>query len=174
VEIILLYNVVFKLPVASIYHLFHTVTYKVFDVTNNNRFWIRWFDLLALLYYYNQLWHLIINDCLRLAPFLAGPRASSLPLWRITNDESLLTHWTALMTSVWRIFLLISTTRRHESTFFNNCHAAVPLIFCFIRCHETCVNLAVTPWFLQACSLPCNVRQSRGNALISPSMFVAV
>jgi hypothetical protein len=53
---------------------------------------------------YNQLRQLAINDSLRLAPFLAGQRASSLPLWRMTNDESLFTHielpWT---TSVWRI-----------------------------------------------------------------------
>jgi hypothetical protein len=30
-----------------------------------------------------------INGCLRLAPFLNGPRASSLSLWRMTNQESL-------------------------------------------------------------------------------------
>jgi hypothetical protein len=68
-------------------------------VTNNNGFWIRWLDLLALLYNYSQLWQLTINDCLRLAPFLTGPRASLL-LWRMENDESLPTHWTPLrMTS---------------------------------------------------------------------------
>jgi hypothetical protein len=63
-------------------------------VTNNSGFWIRWLDLLALLYHYKQVWQLRTNDCLRLAPFLAGPRASALPLWRMTNDESVLTHWT--------------------------------------------------------------------------------
>jgi hypothetical protein len=36
-------------------------------VTNNNGFWIGWYDLLALIYNHNQLWHLTINDCLRLA-----------------------------------------------------------------------------------------------------------
>jgi hypothetical protein len=49
------------------------------SVTNNNGFRIRWLDLLALLYNYNQSWQLTINDCLRLAPFLAGLRVSSLP-----------------------------------------------------------------------------------------------
>jgi hypothetical protein len=60
-------------------------------MTNSNGFWIWWLDLLALLYYYNQLWQLTINYCLRLAPFLTGPRVASL---RMTNHESLLTHWT--------------------------------------------------------------------------------
>jgi hypothetical protein len=64
------------------------------SVTNNNGFWIRWLDVLALLYNYNQLQQFPINDRLRLAPFLAGAWAFSLPLWRMTKDESLLTHWT--------------------------------------------------------------------------------
>jgi hypothetical protein len=34
------------------------------SLTNNNGFWIRWLDLLTLLYNYNQLWQLSINDCL--------------------------------------------------------------------------------------------------------------
>jgi hypothetical protein len=79
-------------------------------VTNNNGFWILWLDLLALLYNYNQLWQLAINDCLRLAPFLTGLRASSLPLWRMTNEgfcSRLELPWT---TSVWRILRLFSTT----------------------------------------------------------------
>jgi hypothetical protein len=63
-------------------------------MTNNNGFWIRWLDLLALLYNYNQLWQLTINDSLRLAPFLTGLRMSSLPLGRMPNEESLLTYWT--------------------------------------------------------------------------------
>jgi hypothetical protein len=54
-------------------------------VTNNNGFWIRLLDLLALLYNYNQLQQLTVNDCLRLALFLIGQRVSSLPLRR--NDE---------------------------------------------------------------------------------------
>jgi hypothetical protein len=56
------------------------------SVTNNNVFWTGWLDLLALLYNYNQLQQLTIDDCLRLAPFLTGPRVSSLLvcvlLWR--------------------------------------------------------------------------------------------
>jgi hypothetical protein len=47
-------------------------------VTNSNGFWIWWLDLLALLYNSNQLWQLTINNCLRLCPFLAGVRVSSL------------------------------------------------------------------------------------------------
>jgi hypothetical protein len=47
------------------------------------------------------------------------------------------------------------------------------VIFCFIRYQETCVNLGATLWFLQACSLPRNVCQSHGNALIYTSVFVA-
>jgi hypothetical protein len=65
-------------------------------VTNNNGFWIWWSGLLALLYNYNQLWQLTINDCLWLAPALSGPRASSLPLWRMTNEQFLLTLWAGL------------------------------------------------------------------------------
>jgi hypothetical protein len=65
-------------------------------VTNNNGFRILLLDLFTLLYNYNKLWRLTINDCLRLAPFVTGPRASSLALWRMPKDESLLTHWTAM------------------------------------------------------------------------------
>jgi hypothetical protein len=57
------------------------------SVTNNSGFWIRWLDLLALLYNYNQLRQPTINGCPRLAPFLTGPLVSSLPLWRRAN------HW---------------------------------------------------------------------------------
>jgi hypothetical protein len=45
----------------------------------------------------------IINDCLRLALFLTGLRVSSHPLWWMTNEEFLLTHWTVWRTFVWRI-----------------------------------------------------------------------
>jgi hypothetical protein len=38
-------------------------------------------------YSYSQLWQLTINDCLRLAALIAGPRASSLPLWRTTAHK---------------------------------------------------------------------------------------
>jgi hypothetical protein len=37
-----------------------------------------------------------MNDCSLLAPIRTALRVSPLPLWRVTNDESLLTHWTAL------------------------------------------------------------------------------
>jgi hypothetical protein len=47
------------------------------SVTNKNGFWIGWLDLLALLYNYNQLWQLTINNCPRLAPFLTGLRVTS-------------------------------------------------------------------------------------------------
>jgi hypothetical protein len=66
-------------------------------VTNNSGFWIGWLYLLALLYNYNQLWQLTISDCLSLAPLLTGLRVSSLPLWRMTNNESLLTCWTEIV-----------------------------------------------------------------------------
>jgi hypothetical protein len=66
-------------------------------VTNNSGFWIGWFDLLALLYNYNQLQQLTINGSLRLAPVLTGLRVSPLPLWQMTNEESLLlNHWILL------------------------------------------------------------------------------
>jgi hypothetical protein len=68
----------------------------VFSVTNNNGFWIWCFGLLALLYNYTRILQLTNNDCLRLAPFLPGSRALSLPLWRMTNKEFLLTPCTAL------------------------------------------------------------------------------
>jgi hypothetical protein len=52
------------------------------------------------------------QDCLRFAPFLTGPRASSLPLWRMTDDASLLTRRTPLRpTSVRQI----TPTSRIES-----------------------------------------------------------
>jgi hypothetical protein len=65
-------------------------------VTNNNGFWIFWLGLLALLYNYSQFWQPTITDCPRLAPFLTGPRASSLLLSRMPNEAFQLTHWTAL------------------------------------------------------------------------------
>jgi hypothetical protein len=55
-----------------------------------------WMDILTFLYNYNQLWQLTVNDFTRLTPFLTGPWASSLPLWRMRNDQSLLTYWTPL------------------------------------------------------------------------------
>jgi hypothetical protein len=55
-------------------------------VTNNNGFWIWWLGLLAVLYNYTQLWHLSINDCLRLALFLAGLRVSSILRDRLGSD----------------------------------------------------------------------------------------
>jgi hypothetical protein len=55
------------------------------SVTNSNGFRIGWLDLLThpftITLNYNQLQQLTINDCLRLAPFLTGPRMSSLLLW---------------------------------------------------------------------------------------------
>jgi hypothetical protein len=48
------------------------------SVTYNKGFWIGWFDLLAILYNYNQLWQLSNDGCLRLAPFPIELRASSL------------------------------------------------------------------------------------------------
>jgi hypothetical protein len=69
-------------------------------VTNNNGFWIQWLDLFTLLYNYNQLWQLTLNDCRRLAPFLIGPWASSLPLWRMANHCSRIE--LPRTTSVWR------------------------------------------------------------------------
>jgi hypothetical protein len=55
--------------------------------------WIYW----HLYYNYNQLYQLIISDSLRLAPFLAGLRVFSLPLWQMPNEESLLTEsWNSL------------------------------------------------------------------------------
>jgi hypothetical protein len=64
-------------------------------VTNNNGLWIRWLHLLALLYNYNQLWQLTINDCVRLSPFLTGLRVSSLLPWLTWfwfTNRSLLQH----------------------------------------------------------------------------------
>jgi hypothetical protein len=62
------------------------LSYVLVSVTNNNGFWIGWLDLLALLYNYNQLQQLKINDWLRLASFFTGLRVSSLPLWLTGSD----------------------------------------------------------------------------------------
>jgi hypothetical protein len=117
-------------------------------VTKNNGFRILLIDLLALLHNYNQLWQLTINDSLRFAPFLPGLRVSSLLLRRMTNDKSLLTHWTPIWTtSVWRI------TLTNDLRLFYNFQAArnrspspaVPLLFCVIRCHG---NLCLATFYL--------------------------
>jgi hypothetical protein len=52
-------------------------------------------------YKYNQLYHLTIDDCLRLAPFLTRLRVPSLPLCRMTKEKSLVTKlfWTELTSS---------------------------------------------------------------------------
>jgi hypothetical protein len=69
-------------------------------VTNNNGFWIRRLDLLALRL---QLQPIVTahNQWLRLAPFLTGLQVSSLPLWRMQNEEFLLTLSTALNGDWW-------------------------------------------------------------------------
>jgi hypothetical protein len=47
---------------------------------------------------YVEIWQLTINDCLRLVPFLAGPRASSLLLWRTKDSCSRLeVPWTTFV-----------------------------------------------------------------------------
>jgi hypothetical protein len=61
------------------------------SMTNNNGFWIDWLiafpdTLFTITLYYNQLWRLTINDCLRLASFLTGLRVSSLLCDRLGSD----------------------------------------------------------------------------------------
>jgi hypothetical protein len=51
------------------------------SVTDNNGFWIRWLDLLALLYNYYQLWQLTINGCL--SPY----RTTSVHSSSVTNNH---------------------------------------------------------------------------------------
>jgi hypothetical protein len=70
------------------------------SVTNNNRLWIRWSDLWTFL----QIQSIIIADNRWLS------KTRSIPYWTtsvfssiVTNDESLLTHWTPWTTSVWRM-----------------------------------------------------------------------
>jgi hypothetical protein len=89
------------------------------SVTNNNGFWIRWLDSLALHYNYT------INDCLRLAPFLTGLRVISLPLWRMKNEEFLATE--SLNSPDWTDFQATPT----EITASNN-----QLSFRLTRYHE--------------------------------------
>jgi hypothetical protein len=85
------------LPTVNRKHFFmNTVTYLGFAwriITGSGLDdWIYWH------FYYNcnHLQHPGLNDCLRLAPFPTGLRASSLPLWRMTNEEPLATEldWT--------------------------------------------------------------------------------
>jgi hypothetical protein len=59
--------------------------------------WICW-HFFTITLDYSQLQQLSLNDCLTLAPFLAGLRVSSLLLWRVTNEESPATQlsWTEL------------------------------------------------------------------------------
>jgi hypothetical protein len=67
-------------------------------VTNNNEFWIGWLDLLTssfkITLNHNHLQQLTIGEFLRLAPFLTGPRVSSILLWLtwswFTNQSLLL------------------------------------------------------------------------------------
>jgi hypothetical protein len=64
-------------------------------VTNSNGFCIWWLDLLALLYNYNKLRELTINDHLRLALFLTGLRESS-PLRDWLDSDVLVGHFFSL------------------------------------------------------------------------------
>jgi hypothetical protein len=95
--------------------------------------WTYWhFD-----YNYNHLQQLPINGCLRLAPFLTG-RVPSLPLWRMTNEESLATEisyecqitthdsFTNELSWTWLTF------RRTE---YRSPSPTVHVLLCFIRCH---------------------------------------
>jgi hypothetical protein len=88
--------------------------------------WIYW----HFYYNYKQLRQLTINDCLRLAPFLIGPQASSLPLWRMMNDKSLLTHWT---NELWPFI----TSRQPE---YRSPSPTVPVILCYPLPWESVLN----------------------------------
>jgi hypothetical protein len=60
-----------------------------------NGFYFGWMQLLVVLYNYTQFWQLTITDCLRLAPFLAGPQASSFLLrWMKNSCSHLELPWT--------------------------------------------------------------------------------
>jgi hypothetical protein len=64
-------------------------------------------------YDYIQLWQLTISDCLRLAPFLTGLRASSLPLRRVMNDSRIGSWFSFLLRLPW------TTTVWRKSSFFS-------------------------------------------------------
>jgi hypothetical protein len=95
-------------------------------VTNNNGFWIRWLDLLALLL---QLQSIMTahNQWLSMT--------SSIPCWTTSvfsstmmNDESLLTHWTLLQMN----YDSFITSRQPE---YRSPYPTVLLLFCVIRSH---------------------------------------
>jgi hypothetical protein len=105
----------------------HVLSRICICVTNNNGFWIGLLDLLALLL---QLQSIITayNHCLRLAPFSTGLRVLSLPLWRMTNEESLATElsWTELTYK--------RTEYRLPSPKVRVLHGCY---LCFVCCYET-------------------------------------
>jgi hypothetical protein len=71
-------------------HMHTLVLYKYYChvfggcMTEYNRFWIGWSNLLALLLQLQSLWQLTLNDCQRFTPFFTRLWVSSLLLWRIT------------------------------------------------------------------------------------------
>jgi hypothetical protein len=98
-----------------------------------------------------------VSDCLRLAPFLAGPRAPALPRWRRTNEEFLLTYWTALNDAC------LTNLSRLKSAGLNYLPGGQNISHHLLQ--SLCYSL-FHPF-------PQNVCQSRGNAVISLRVFVA-
>jgi hypothetical protein len=114
--------------------------------------------------YYNQLYQLTVDDCLRLAPFLAGLRVSSLPLW-LCSDVRIghlfifrfpLVNTPQLKTELCYEYRMIELSHEwlnpwiHEWTLFYNSGRTeqrswprtVRVLHCysvFIRCYETCL-----------------------------------
>jgi hypothetical protein len=101
-------DITYGIPSVNLFLLIILSRITGVSVTDYNGFYIWWLSILALLYNCIQFRQLTINDCLQLAPFLAGPSASSLPLWWMMKEEFLLTPWTALkdvclMNESWRV-----------------------------------------------------------------------
>jgi hypothetical protein len=78
---------------------------------------------------------------------------TSLQLESIKTAHTLKSFWT---TSVWRIsrdWTLLDWTNFHADRIAITMSYSSSVILCFIRCHETCVSLMTTLWFIQAYSL---------------------
>jgi hypothetical protein len=70
--------------------------------------WIYW----NFCYNYNQLQQPTISGCPRLAPFLTGLRVSSLPLWRMPNEEPLPNEFSCLTNALLCVKVKVKVTLR--------------------------------------------------------------
>jgi hypothetical protein len=122
-------------------------------------------DLLALVYNFNQLRELIINDGLRVTPFLTGLRVSSIPRWLTWfwfRNRSLLeprlSHECSPLISLCWAFLRVLPFRTSGEP--NRGHPLEQLVvilslsrecvFVSIRCRENVCQSVATLWPLPA------------------------